>query len=99
MSCFDLDCGTMLGLALAMNFSLLRGLAVRREELRRGQTVRGKAVGVIADRHERARPWSSPAWLWPISLWPGLLLFEAPAIRSIGISGALVVAVVGRVSR
>jgi RND superfamily putative drug exporter len=76
----------MLGLALAIDNSLFI-VSRFREELRRGRTV-GEAVERAVGTAGKAVAFSGIAVAIGLS---GLLLFEAPAIRSIGIAGALVV--------
>ena len=86
MSIFVLNIATMLGLALAIDYSLFI-VSRFREELRRGRTV-GEAVERSVATAGKAVAFSGIAVGIGLS---GLLLFEAPAIRSIGIAGALVV--------
>jgi RND superfamily putative drug exporter len=86
MSIFVLNIATMLGLALAIDYSLFI-VSRYREELRRGRTV-GEAVERAIGTAGKAVAFSGIAVAIGLS---GLLLFEAPAIRSIGIAGALVV--------
>ena len=86
MSIFVLNIATMLGLALAIDYSLFI-VSRFREELRRGRTV-GEAVERAVATAGKAVAFSGVAVAIGLS---GLLLFEAPAIRSIGIAGALVV--------
>lgn len=86
MSIFVLNIATMLGLALAIDYSLFI-VSRFREELRRGRTV-GDAVERSIATAGKAVAFSGIAVAIGLS---GLLLFEAPAIRSIGIAGALVV--------
>ena len=86
MSIFVLNIATMLGLALAIDYSLFI-VSRFREELRRGRTV-GEAVERAVATAGKAVAFSGFAVAIGLS---GLLLFEAPAIRSIGIAGALVV--------
>jgi RND superfamily putative drug exporter len=86
MSIFVLNIATMLGLALAIDYSLFI-VSRFREELRRGRTV-GEAVERAIGTAGKAITFSGVAVAVGLS---GLLLFEAPAIRSIGIAGALVV--------
>ena len=86
MSIFVLNIATMLGLALAIDYSLFI-VSRYREELRRGRTV-GEAVERSIGTAGKAVAFSGIAVAIGLS---GLLLFEAPAIRSIGIAGALVV--------
>jgi len=86
MSIFVLNIATMLGLALAIDYSLFI-VSRFREELRRGRTV-AEAVQRAVATAGKAVAFSGLAVAVGLS---GLLLFTAPAIRSIGIAGALVV--------
>ncbi len=86
MSVFVLNIATMLGLALAIDYSLFI-VSRFREELRRGRTVEEAVERAIATSG-KAVAFSGIAVAIGLS---GLLLFVAPAIRSIGIAGALVV--------
>jgi RND superfamily putative drug exporter len=86
MSIFVLNIATMLGLALAIDYSLFI-VSRFREELRRGRSV-GDAVERAVATAGKAVAFSGLAVAIGLS---GLLLFAAPAIRSIGIAGALVV--------
>ena len=86
MSIYVLNIATMLGLALAIDYSLFI-VSRFREELRRGRTV-GEAVERAVATAGKAVAFSGSPSRSGLS---GLLLFEAPAIRSIGIAGALVV--------
>ena len=86
MSIFVLNIATMLGLALAIDYSLFI-VSRFREELRRGRTV-AEAVERAVATAGKAVAFSGIAVGIGLS---GLVLFEAPAIRSIGIAGALVV--------
>ncbi len=86
MSVFVLNIATMLGLALAIDYSLFI-VSRFREELRRGRSVE-EAVERSVATSGKAVAFSGIAVAIGLS---GLLLFEAPAIRSIGIGGALVV--------
>lgn len=86
MSIFVLNIATMLGLALAIDYSLFI-VSRFREELRRGRTVADAVERAVATSG-KAVAFSGVAVAIGLS---GLLLFEAPAIRSIGISGSLVV--------
>ena len=86
MSIYVLNIATMLGLALAIDYSLFI-VSRYREELRRGRTV-GEAVERAVATSGKAVMFSGIAVAIGLS---GLLLFEAPAIRSIGIAGSLVV--------
>ena len=86
MSIYVLNIATMLGLALAIDYSLFI-VSRFREELRRGRTV-AEAVERAVGTAGKAVAFSGLAVAIGLS---GLLLFEAPAIRSIGIGGSLVV--------
>ena len=86
MSIYVLNIATMLGLALAIDYSLFI-VSRYREELRRGRTV-GEAVERAVATAGKAVTFSGVAVAIGLS---GLLLFKAPAIRSIGIAGAIVV--------
>jgi putative drug exporter of the RND superfamily len=86
MSIFVLNIATMLGLALAIDYSLFI-VSRFREELRRGRSV-GDSVERAIGTAGKAVAFSGVAVAIGLS---GLLLFEAPAIRSIGIAGAIVV--------
>ena len=86
MSIYVLNIATMLGLALAIDYSLFI-VSRYREELGRGRTV-GEAVERSVATAGKAVAFSGLAVAIGLS---GLLLFEAPAIRSIGIGGSLVV--------
>jgi uncharacterized membrane protein YdfJ with MMPL/SSD domain len=86
MSIYVLNIATMLGLALAIDYSLFI-VSRYREELRRGRTV-GQAVERAVGTAGKAVAFSGMAVAIGLS---GLLLFTAPAIRSIGIGGSLVV--------
>lgn len=86
MSVFVLNIATMLGLALAIDYSLFI-VSRFREELARGRTVEDAVVRTIATSG-KAVAFSGLAVAIGLS---GLLLFEAPALRSIGIGGSLVV--------
>jgi uncharacterized membrane protein YdfJ with MMPL/SSD domain len=86
MSVFVLNIATMLGLALAIDYSLFI-VSRFREELHRGRSV--------ADAVERAVATSGKAVAFSglavaIGL-SGLLVFTAPALRSIGLAGSIVV--------
>ena len=86
MSIYVINVATMLGLALAIDYSLF--LVSRfREELRRGKDV-GAAVEVAVATSGKAVTFSGIAVA--IGLL-GLLFFTSPAISSIGIAGSLVV--------
>jgi putative drug exporter of the RND superfamily len=86
MSIFVLNIATMLGLALAIDYSLFI-VSRYREELRKGRAV-GEAVERAIGTAGKAVVFSGLAVAIGLS---GLMLFVAPAIRSIGIAGALVV--------
>jgi len=86
MSIFVLNIATMLGLALAIDYSLFI-VSRFREELRRGRTV-GQAVEKAVATSGKAVAFSGFAVAIGLS---GLLFFPAAAISSIGIAGALVV--------
>jgi putative drug exporter of the RND superfamily len=86
MSIFVLNIATMLGLALAIDYSLFI-VSRFREELRRGRTV-AEAIERTVATAGKAVAFSGIAVAIGLS---GLLLFAAPAIRSIGIAGAIVV--------
>jgi RND superfamily putative drug exporter len=87
MSIYVLNIATMLGLALAIDYSLFI-VSRFREELARGRTV-GEAVEKAVATSGKAVAFSGFAVVVGLS---GLLLFRASAISSIGIAGALVVA-------
>jgi RND superfamily putative drug exporter len=87
MSVFVLNIATMLGLALAIDYSLFI-VSRFREELANGRTVAvavERAIGTAG----KAVAFSGVAVAIGLS---GLLAFEAPALRSIGIGGSIVVA-------
>ena len=86
MSIFVLNIATMLGLALAIDYSLFI-VSRFREELGRGRTV-GQAVERAVATAGKAVAFSGVAVAVGLS---GLLAFEAPALRSIGIGGSIVV--------
>lgn len=86
MSIYVINVATMLGLALAIDYSLF--LVSRfREELRRGREV-GDAVQIAVATAGKAVAFSGIAVA--IGLL-GLLFFASPAISSIGIAGSMVV--------
>ncbi len=86
MSIYVLNIATMLGLALAIDYSLF--LVSRfREELARGRTVE-EAVERAVATSGKAIAFSGIAVAIGLS---GLLFFKATAIASIGIGGAIVV--------
>ncbi len=85
MAIFTLNVATMLGLALAIDYSLF--LVSRfREELARGRSVE-QAVEKAVATSGKAVTFSGVAVAIGLS---GLLVFPFPAIRSIGIASALV---------
>ncbi len=86
MSVFVLNIATMLGLALAIDYSLFI-VSRFREELERGRSV-GDAVERAIATSGKAVAFSGMAVAIGLS---GLLVFEAPALRSIGIGGSIVV--------
>ena len=86
MSIYVLNIATMLGLALAIDYSLFITSRFK-EELRNGRTV-GDAVQRSVATAGKAVVFSGLAVAIGLS---GLLLFAAPAIRSIGIGGSIVV--------
>jgi len=86
MSIYVLNIATMLGLALAIDYSLFI-VSRFREELARGRTVE-EAVEKAMATSGKAVAFSGFAVMVGLS---GLLLFTAPAISSIGIAGMLVV--------
>ena len=86
MSIYVLNIATMLGLALAIDYSLFI-VSRFREELRNGRTVElavERAIGTAG----KAVAFSGVAVAIGLS---GLLFFTAPALSSIGIGGSLVV--------
>jgi RND superfamily putative drug exporter len=87
LSIYVQNVATMLGLALAIDYSLFM-VSRFREELRRGREV-GDAVAIAVGTAGKAVTFSGLAVAIGLS---GLLLFEAPALRSFGIGGSLVVA-------
>ena len=87
MSIYSQTVATMLGLALAIDYSLFM-VSRFREELRRGRPV-GDAVAITVATSGKAVMFSGLAVAIGLA---GLLLFEAPALRSFGIAGSLVVA-------
>jgi uncharacterized membrane protein YdfJ with MMPL/SSD domain len=86
MSIFVLNIATMLGLALAIDYSLFM-VSRFREELSRGRPV-GLAVERAVATSGKAVAFSGTAVAIGLS---GLLLLKAPALGSIGLGGALVV--------
>ncbi len=87
LSIYVQNVATMLGLALAIDYSLFM-VSRFREELRRGRDV-AMAVQVTVATSGKAVAFSGLAVAIGLS---GLLLFEPSALRSFGIGGALVVA-------
>ncbi|HEX5588729.1 MAG TPA: MMPL family transporter [Candidatus Limnocylindrales bacterium] len=86
MSIYVLNIATMLGLALAIDYSLF--LTSRfREELAKGRSVE-QAVTIAVGTAGKAVLFSGVAVAIGLS---GLLWFEASALSSIGLSGAIVV--------
>ncbi|MBF6605346.1 MAG: MMPL family transporter [Chloroflexi bacterium] len=86
MSVYVLNIATMLGLALAIDYSLFI-VSRFREELARGRTTAAAVEKAIATSG-KAVAFSGFAVMVGLS---GLLLFTAPALRSIGLAGMLVV--------
>jgi len=86
LSIFVQNISTMLGLALAIDYSLFITSRFR-EELRRGRTV-GDAVTIAVATSGKAVAFSGIAVAAGLS---GLLAFDAPALRSFGIGGMLTV--------
>ena len=86
MSVFVLNIATMLGLALAIDYSLFI-VSRFREELEKGRSV-GDAVERAIATSGKAVAFSGIAVAIGLS---GLLVFEAPALRSIGLGGSIVV--------
>jgi RND superfamily putative drug exporter len=86
MSVFVLNIATMLGLALAIDYSLFI-VSRFREELGRGRTVAQSVERAVATSG-KAVAFSGLAVAIGLS---GLLVFEAPALRSIGLGGSIVV--------
>ena len=86
MSIYVLNIATMLGLALAIDYSLFI-VSRFREELARGRTV-GEAVERSMATAGKAVAFSGLAVAIGLS---GLLVFEAAALRSIGLAGSIVV--------
>ena len=87
LSIYVQNVATMLGLALAIDYSLFM-VSRFREELRRGRDV-ATAVEVTVATSGKAVTFSGLAVAVGLS---GLLLFEPAALRSFGIGGALTVA-------
>jgi uncharacterized membrane protein YdfJ with MMPL/SSD domain len=86
MSVYVINIATMLGLALAIDYSLFI-VSRFREELARGRTV-GEAVEKAVATSGKAVTFSGLAVAIGLS---GLLLFKSSAISSIGVAGSLVV--------
>src|SRR3954467_11757981 len=87
LSIYVQNVSTMLGLALAIDYSLFM-VSRFREELRRGRDV-ATAVEITTATSGKAVAFSGLAVAVGLS---GLLLFEPAALRSFGIGGALTVA-------
>jgi uncharacterized membrane protein YdfJ with MMPL/SSD domain len=87
LSIYVQNVATMLGLALAIDYSLFM-VSRFREELRRGRDV-ASAVEVTVATSGKAVTFSGLAVAVGLS---GLLLFQPTALRSFGIGGALTVA-------
>ena len=87
LSIYVQNVATMLGLALAIDYSLFM-VSRFREELRRGRDV-ASAVEITVATSGKAVTFSGLAVAVGLS---GLLLFQPAALRSFGIGGALVVA-------
>jgi RND superfamily putative drug exporter len=87
LSIYVQNVATMLGLALAIDYSLFM-VSRFREELRRGRDV-GTAVTITVATSGKAVTFSGLAVAVGLS---GLLLFQPSALRSFGIGGALTVA-------
>lgn len=87
LSIYVQNVATMLGLALAIDYSLFM-VSRFREELRRGRDV-GTAVTITVGTSGKAVTFSGLAVAVGLS---GLLLFQPTALRSFGIGGALTVA-------
>jgi uncharacterized membrane protein YdfJ with MMPL/SSD domain len=87
LSIYVQNVATMLGLALAIDYSLFM-VSRFREELRRGRSVE-TAVEIMVATAGKAVAFSGLAVAIGLS---GLLLFEPAALRSFGIGGSLVVA-------
>jgi RND superfamily putative drug exporter len=87
LSIYVQNVATMLGLALAIDYSLFM-VSRFREELRRGRDV-GTAVTITVATSGKAVTFSGLAVAVGLS---GLLLFQPTALRSFGIGGALTVA-------
>jgi RND superfamily putative drug exporter len=87
LSIYVQNVATMLGLALAIDYSLFM-VSRFREELRRGRTVE-QAVETTVATSGKAVAFSGLAVAIGLS---GLLLFQPAALRSFGIGGSIVVA-------
>jgi RND superfamily putative drug exporter len=87
LSIYVQNVATMLGLALAIDYSLFM-VSRFREELRKGRSV-GEAVEITVATSGKAVTFSGLAVAIGLS---GLLLFRPTALRSFGIGGSLVVA-------
>jgi RND superfamily putative drug exporter len=87
LSIYVQNVSTMLGLALAIDYSLFM-VSRFREELRRGRSV-GDAVEIAVATSGKAVTFSGIAVAVGLG---GLLAFSAPALRSFGIGGGLTVA-------
>ena len=87
LSIYVQNVSTMLGLALAIDYSLFM-VSRFREELRRGRSV-GDAVEIAVATSGKAVTFSGIAVAVGLG---GLLAFSAPALRSFGIGGILTVA-------
>ena len=87
LSIYVQNVATMLGLALAIDYSLFM-VSRFREELRRGRTV-AQAVETTVATSGKAVTFSGLAVAIGLS---GLLLFQPAALRSFGIGGMIVVA-------
>jgi uncharacterized membrane protein YdfJ with MMPL/SSD domain len=87
LSIYVQNVATMLGLALAIDYSLFM-VSRFREELRRGRTV-AQAVETTVATSGKAVAFSGLAVAIGLS---GLLLFQPAALRSFGIGGSIVVA-------
>ncbi len=86
LSIYVQNVSTMLGLALAIDYSLFM-VSRFREELRRGRTV-GEAVEIAVATSGKAVTFSGIAVATGLG---GLLAFSSPALRSFGIGGMLTV--------
>jgi RND superfamily putative drug exporter len=86
LSIYVQNVSTMLGLALAIDYSLFM-VSRFREELRKGRSV-GQAVEIAVATSGKAVTFSGLAVAIGLG---GLLVFSAPALRSFGIGGMLTV--------